>query len=158
MGNRAVITACKDNDPQFSYDIGVYLHWCGGRDSVEALLAYCEAKGYREPDTDNYGWARLCQVIGNTLGGTLSVGIDCCRRLDCDNCDNGTYIISGWAIVDRKFFDCVEQGSDGNVSDLYELLLDINAHQPEAERLDDETLQRVAAKRWHEWHDKEAAE
>ena len=136
MGNRAVITACKNKEPQCTYDIGVYLHWYGGRDSVEAILAYCEAKGYRAPDTDCYGWARLCQVIGNTLGGTLSVGIDCCKWLDCDNGDNGTYIISGWAIVDRKYFDGVEQ--DASEELFYEFLKQINDHQPEAERLDDQ--------------------
>ena len=37
MGNRAVITTR-------SKDIGVYLHWNGGRDSVEAFLKYCELK------------------------------------------------------------------------------------------------------------------
>lgn len=155
MGNRAVITACKDKEPLTSNDIGVYLHWCGGRDSVEALLAYCEAKGYRSPDTDNYGWARLCQVIGNTLGGGLSLGIGCCCDLDCDNYDNGTYIIGGWTVIDRKYFDGVEQGSDETVSDVYERLIEINDSQPQAERLDDETLKNAAEKRWHAWHDKE---
>lgn len=59
-GNRAVITT---EDKR----IGVYIHWNGGRDSVEAFLKYCELKGYRKPEEDCYGWARLCQVIGNFL-------------------------------------------------------------------------------------------
>ena len=33
MGNRAVITTRKDLK-----DIGIYLHWNGGRDSVEGFL------------------------------------------------------------------------------------------------------------------------
>ena len=49
MGNRAVITTKKEwqND-----GIGVYLHWNGGRDSVEAFLTYCKMKGYRAPDEE----------------------------------------------------------------------------------------------------------
>ena len=38
MGNRAVITASLSNDPQTSNDIGIYLHWNGGRDSVEIRI------------------------------------------------------------------------------------------------------------------------
>ena len=68
MGNRAVITT-----PQRK--LGVYLHWNGGRDTVEPLLRYCELKGYRDPATDDYGWARMCQVVGNFFGGTNSLGI-----------------------------------------------------------------------------------
>ena len=53
MGNRAVITASLSNDPQTSNDIGIYLHWNGGRDSVEAFLEYCKRRGFRPPDQDN---------------------------------------------------------------------------------------------------------
>ena len=60
MGNRAVITTSKSTDIKNSTDIGIYLHWNGGRDSVQAFLKYCELKGYRSPEKDNYGWARLC--------------------------------------------------------------------------------------------------
>lgn len=72
MGNRAVITT-REN---FNNDgVGVYLHWNGGRDSVQAFLTYCKMKGYREPTSDNYGWARLCQVIGNFFGGGFLLGL-----------------------------------------------------------------------------------
>ena len=40
MGNRAVITTKERK-------IGLYLHWNGGRDTVEPLLKYCELQGYR---------------------------------------------------------------------------------------------------------------
>ena len=39
MGNRAIITTKKDFD---NNGIGVYLHWNGGRDSVQAFLTYCK--------------------------------------------------------------------------------------------------------------------
>lgn len=107
MGNRAVITT-KENFE--NNGVGVYVHWNGGRDSVEAFLKYCELRGFRSPDTDNYGWARLVQVIANFMGGEgLSVGIDTVDHLDCDNYDNGVYIIEGWEIVDRKYFEGGEQ-------------------------------------------------
>ena len=131
MGNRAVITTGKNEK-----DIGVYLHWNGGRDSVEAFLAYCELKGYRAPDTDNYGWARLCQVIGNYFGGECSVGIDIRSRLDCNNGDNGVYIIRGWKIVDRQFF----RGAEQNCYPLLDMMLDINKQMPKEEQLTEEKI------------------
>ena len=67
MGNRAVITTSKSKDIKKSQAIGVYLHWNGGRDSVEAFLKYCELKKYRSPSDDTCGWVNLCQVIGNFL-------------------------------------------------------------------------------------------
>lgn len=140
MGNRAVITASKALDVSGSSDIGVYLHWNGGRDSVEAFLTYCKIKGYRPPDSDNYGWARLCQVIGNFFGGELSIGIDKCSRLDCDNGDNGTYIIKGWEIVDRKY----HKGGEQRRYDLMDMVKAINEAQPEKEQvLEDELVAAV---------------
>ena len=48
MGNRAVITTRKAGvNPANSDATGVYLHWNGGRDSVEAFLAYCKLKQFR---------------------------------------------------------------------------------------------------------------
>ena len=139
MGNRAVITASKAFNIEKSYDIGVYLHWNGGRDSVEAFLKYCELKGYRRPDRDNYGWARLCQVIGNYFGGELSIGIDRCVNLDCDNWDNGVYVIEGWKIVDRKYHD----GQDEQQSyDLLEMLIEIDAAQPRREQLGEDFIKQ----------------
>lgn len=105
MGNRAVITIAKYDtkgkviENVDDNEIGIYLHWNGGYDSVNAFLKYCKLRKHREPEQDNYGWARLCQVIGNYLGGTTSIGIDTCNRLDCDNGDNGVYLIKNWEIV-----------------------------------------------------------
>ena len=137
MGNRAVITTSKSTDIKNSTDIGIYLHWNGGRDSVQAFLKYCELKGYRSPEKDNYGWARLCQVIGNFFGGELSIGIDSCCSLDCDNWDNGVYIIKDWKIVGRKYFDGIEQDN----YNLKDMLFDINETQPEGEKLDKKVIE-----------------
>ena len=128
MGNRAVITT-KENFE--NNGIGVYLHWHGGRDSVEAFLTYCDLKKYREPELDNYGWARLCQVIGNFFGGGLSLGIDTVNKLDCDNYDNGVYFIENWKIVGRKYFHGIEQDEFR----LIDMLVEIDEKQPKDEQL-----------------------
>lgn len=133
MGNRAVITT-QDRD------IGVYLHWNGGRDSVEAFLLYCKLKGYRAPEDDCYGWARLCQVIGNFFGGIYSVGIDKYDRLDTDNGDNGTYIIKNWQIVDKEF----EPLDTLDIDQVKNMLVAINGSMPKAEQLSMDYLYKAA--------------
>lgn len=126
MGNRAVITTKKK-------DLGVYLHWNGGRDSVEAFLTYCKLKGYCRPENDGYGWARLCQVIGNFFGGDLSLGIYPFWPMS-DN--NGVYIIEDWQIVGRECFEGFEQKHHP----LKDMLLGIDEAQPESERLGEKAI------------------
>ena len=144
MGNRAVITASTSPNVACCNDIGVYLHWNGGRDSVQAFLAYCKLRGFRPPETDGYGWARLCQVIGNFFGGDLSIGIDRCDRLDCDNGDNGVYVMKGWEIVDRKYFNRAEQMN----YDLAQMVNEIDQCQPDSERLGENKINELL-RRYH---------
>lgn len=139
MGNRAVI-ATKNKD------LEVYLHWNGGWDSVQCFLEYCRLKGYRKPEDDDYGWARLCQVIGNYFvdlpGETefrpqgedegLSVGIGRYGYMDADLCDNGRYVMEGWRIakwVNGKGRP-VPVGQAQLKYDPLKMLLDIDSHQP----------------------------
>ena len=128
MGNRAVITT-KERE------IGLYLHWNGGRDTVEPLLRYCELQGYRPPSQDCYGWARMCQVMGNFFGGSLSLGID---RYTNDKAmnpgDNGIYVIEGWQIVDRITY---EGFTEQHIYDFNEMLKAFDEAMPESERLGD---------------------
>lgn len=131
MGNRAVITTNKK-------DLGVYLHWNGGRDSVEGFLTFCKIKGFRSPETDCYGWAYLCTVIGNFFGDGYSLGIDKYEYLDTGNYDNGVYIIEDWEIVDRKFFKRKEQQNYL----LQDMLKDINSSQPEQLKITQEELDK----------------
>ena len=126
MGNRAVITTSKK-------DLGLYLHWNGGKDSIEAFLKYCELQQYRPPEVSSYGFARLCQVIGNFFGGILSLGIDNYYKLDADNGDNGVYIIKNWHIIGREYFDGAEQKSHK----LNEMLKAIDKKQPKYMQLGD---------------------
>ena len=100
MGNRAVIKGKGTV-------LGVYVHWNGGYDSVLAFTQYCKLKGYRSPESDDYGVARLCQVIGNFFGGESSVGVwampnerELTPEKVSDMClDNGVSEIENWEIV-----------------------------------------------------------
>lgn len=86
MGNRAVIQFGHGEDA-----LGIYLHWDGSPETVDAFLTYAAEKGVR---TDDYGVARLTQIIANYIGGDLSIGVGLARNLDRDNYDNGTYVLS----------------------------------------------------------------
>lgn len=102
MGNRAVITTA----PYKPSNLGIYVHWNGGQESVEAFLAACRQLGYQSPDNDCYGWAGLVFVIGLFFEyDGLSIGVDQCKNLDTDNGDNGTWLIKDWQIVGNKFGD-----------------------------------------------------
>jgi len=132
MGNRAVITTA----PFRKNKVGIYIHWNGGRDSVKPFLNYCRLKGYRGPVSDCYGIARLTQVIANFFGGELSIGVDLVKNLDCDNGDNGVYLVDdNWNIVGRKYFTGPEQ----NDYDHDTMIRSINSRQPE--ELSEEELQ-----------------
>lgn len=131
MGNRAIIQTKESYENE---GIGIYLHWNGGRDSVEGFLKYCELKGYRAPDYDDYGWARLCQVIGNFFGGGYSIGIDNFTKNAGEYQDNGTYIIEGWKIVDRKCWN--DDWEEQDEYDLTGMLLAINESQPIKEQFE----------------------
>ena len=133
MGNRCVITT-KDKK------VGVYLHWNGGRDSVQGFLTYCKLQNFRSPEYDNYGWARLCQVCANFFNGGLCIGIDQYENLDYDNGDNGVYIIENWEIVGREYF---EYSHEQDSYDLYEVLVAIDESQPEDMQMAKNTNNKV---------------
>lgn len=135
MGNRAIIINKKDmlaGEKVNPHQIGVYLHWNGGFDSVSAFLKYCSLKGYRAPSSDCYGWARLCQVIGNFFGGGLSLGINTLKHFPSgEHCDNGIYIIDGWEIVGRLYNGIEQRG----YYVLEDMLQSIDKSMPEGEQL-----------------------
>ena len=108
MGNRAVITIKEKNTPKEDWR-SIYLHWNGGRDSVEPLLHVAKLYDLRCQSDPSYAIARLSQLIGNTLGGTLSLGVGTYKQLDTDNADNGVYVVENWEIVDREYHHGLEQ-------------------------------------------------
>ena len=84
MGNRAVISF-KDDYYKKEDSPSIYLHWQGGRDSVEAFLDASKRLGIRGTDS-TYCMARMTQIISNWLGGgQTGIGIGCYSNLDTDN-------------------------------------------------------------------------
>ena len=106
---------------------------------MEAFLTYCKMRGFRAPEKDDYGWARLCQIIGNFFGGGLSIGVNQCCKLDCRNGDNGVYVIKDWEIVGRQY----NRGGEQRSYDLLEMLLGIDESQPEKDRLGKEMIREL---------------
>jgi len=103
MGNRAVIVF------KSLPGVGVYVHWNGGPESVLAFLEETRRRGSRSPAGDvTYAFARLVQTVADyfTRGETselILVGAGPVELLDCDNGDNGTYLIGDdWSIQSRK--------------------------------------------------------
>ena len=108
MGNRAVITIKEKNIPQEDWQ-SLYLHWNGGRDTVEPLLHVAKLYGVRCQDDPSYAIARLSQIVGNFIQGTTSLGVGTYKQLDTDNADNGVYVVKDWEIVDREYHHGLEQ-------------------------------------------------
>lgn len=132
MGNRAVIayvpsgrelpTTYKDAIGQDI--VGIYLHWNGGVESVQAFLD--AAKNYGVSAND-YGLARLTQLIGNFFGGAYSLGVGPVEELDVDNYDNGTYLVQDWEIKDRWFVPGEDEEFDQAYRDgVYESVVTAN--------------------------------
>tara|TARA_A100001515_G_scaffold39176_1_gene30826 strand:+ start:833 stop:1240 length:408 start_codon:yes stop_codon:yes gene_type:complete len=118
MGNRAVIGFEDINGDRDMSSVGIYLHWNGGRDSVESFLKAAKGYGVRGGDSA-YCIARLTQIIANFFGGTLSVGVDQIKNLDYDNYDNGLYWVnSNFEIVGREY----QRRQEQNEYNLFECL------------------------------------
>lgn len=106
MGNRAVITTKAQK-------VGIYIHWNGGPESVLAFIQIAKNRGYRPPVMDgSYALARLTGIIHEFMGGGtaeddgLSLGIGLVSDLDCNNGDQGMYILGDdWTIAQRKHSD-----------------------------------------------------
>lgn len=130
MGNRAIVKPVDS-------EVGVYLHWNGGRDSVEAFLKYCELRGFRPfggKGADGYGIARFMQVVGNFFGGSLSIGLETGVKMTpeyAEFLDNGIYEVDGWNIVGRCPSDIEEQRE----YELLSMMEEIDSAQPKDEQL-----------------------
>jgi acylphosphatase len=122
MGNRAVITYAPYNEN----NAGIYVHWNGGRASVEAFLQACKELGYRDPASDpSYAMARLTQVISAFFPDGLSVGIGAARQLDQHNYDNGVYVIGqDWQIVGRMFNEGAEEINEVKTEEIKNSLIE----------------------------------
>ena len=136
MGNRAVITIKENDVPKEDWN-SLYLHWNGGRDSVEPFLHVAKMYGIRCNSHSSYAIARLSQLIGNTLGGTLSLGIGAYKCLDTNNYDNGTYVVEDWKIVKREHLP-YEDFEEQSVYDFDEFVKEIRSMNDEVFRYKEE--------------------
>ena len=154
MGNRAVITfADKKEIEKYVKDpsrpmhlegfvaenkdrTGVYLHWNGGYDSVKPFCMACRKLGFRGPAGDSYGIACFVQLARNFFGlDGLSVGVNNIGRLDCDNYDNGVFVVDDeWEIIGREF-EHGEQTRDDEYYDKFcKYLVDLSKAMDDARR------------------------
>ena len=108
MGNRAMISFKEDRQEK-EFAPSIYLHWNGGRDSVEAFLEASQTLGIRGND-GSYCIGRMAQVIGNWMGGHLSMGVSCYSQYDTEWLDNGVYWIKDFEIVERELPSFFEDG------------------------------------------------
>lgn len=138
MGNRAVITSKIVEKVQESNQVGIYLHWNGGRDSVDGFLTYCKLRGFSDLSSD-YGMARLTQVISNFFGGSDSIGVGPCNQLDCDNYDNGVYFVENFKIIGREYF----KGSEQKEYELLKMLISIDQEQPTRDQIGEEKIKEL---------------
>lgn len=143
MGNRAIITSKTNKYNKDKNRIGLYLHWNGGRDSVDAFLAYARARGVRGAESDDgYCFARLAQIVGNYFGGTTSVGVVVLTPEDIeDRCaewglDNGVYFID-------DEFRVVEGKEREDAYDLQDFLNELNLNQLKREQFTDKALDQA---------------
>lgn len=147
MGNRAVVTFANRKDVEqwakdggeklkgycadHPHNIGVYLHWNGGRALIEGFCEACRRLKFRGPASDSYGVARFVQVVANFFGnGGLSCGVDTLERSDTDNYDNGVYVVDdNWNVIGREFAH-----GEQNDYDVNEFANDVLASMPHQEK------------------------
>lgn len=132
MGNRAVITTKGSRK-------GIYIHWNGGRDSVEPILwatknlvANKVAMAHNELENIAY---TLDAVGFNPEIGKLN-------ELDCDNYDNGLYITNNYEIIGRKYL----RGGEQKEYNFLEFVKFINEQLPQRlKREENELLMLLAS-------------
>lgn len=148
MGNRAVIITDK-------IDMGLYLHWHGSPEQVQAFLSYCQLMKFCPPEWDCYGWAQLAKVIGNSIDRNrrsrgMSIGLfpisapqkkpgqslpfpQISPQLTSDWIDalspgdNGIYVIRDWEII--QHLDVSQSDDPVSPETLLMLLKEINEYQ-----------------------------
>ena len=126
MGNRAVITfSTAPNAPC------LYLHWNGGRASIEGFLAAAKDLGYHDAGSQKRDVDQLEQIIRPFFAETnrrLSIYREKIATADCDNYDNGVYVLDPktLAIVGRRFNRYGEEVDQAKTDDIHAGLVKLN--------------------------------
>jgi hypothetical protein len=107
MGNRATITTA----PFDRKNACIYVHWNGGRESIEAFCKAAHDLGYRSPGSDpDYALARLAGLICTIfeLDSETSIGVGTVDELIGAGDDNGCYVLGErWHVVEHRDYDGV---------------------------------------------------
>ena len=101
MGNRAVITqSIDDNAP------AIYLHWSGGRESINGFLSAARAIGMngKSANTIDAISALIAVHFFNTAVNVSTVYREEYAQTDRDNWDNGVYVIDGSLKITSRLF------------------------------------------------------
>lgn len=121
MGNRAVIVH-NDNKYKSSAKC-IYLHWNGGRASVEAFLK--AGKHLSINANTDAGMLELANMIAKSFFGCevnkLNVYVEFFENADKDNYDNGLYIIDDtMSIIGRKYQRHGEEYNPDKTKEIFE--------------------------------------
>lgn len=107
MGNRAVLTFSRARSAPT-----VYLHWNGGRASIEGFLTAARALQI-SGESDIERMDNLAAMIARGLHAVVNLNTvyrAIYSRADIDNGDNGVYLLSrDWRIVGREYMTCTEE-------------------------------------------------
>lgn len=129
MGNRAVIAF------KASPQIGIYVHWNGGRESVEAFLRATKERVGPSSHDPQRALARLTETIARFFsdGDGLCVYVGLMCQLDTDNGDNGTFWIGDrWNIVEREHAPAPRVYDAAYEQGVFDECMRANAKAPEA--------------------------
>lgn len=110
MGNRAVISVNTNNESP-----SIYLHWNGGPESVLAFLSVAKELGVPDPATDEQGFIDgMYNLIDKRFFKGSSVYRQPIREADCDNRDNGHYVVGKDFAIERRLHSLVHH-ADGQI-------------------------------------------
>ncbi len=129
MGNRAIITTQ-------TRALGVYLHWNGGRDSVESFCKCLHDCGAPAPGAHGEGLGAIATLAANFFGlNGLSVGLSpytSDQRMDPG--DNGIYVLAddSWEIAEHPGFEDIDEQRVYDVVEFAEELQSANLGHPSA--------------------------
>lgn len=152
MGERAVIVATSAVCMNLCDD-ALYTQWCGGRDFVEAFLCYCRMQGYTSPEKDKKSLALLQEVMTNYMGDECTEIEALCLCMFTSYEDEGVYIIKNWKVIGRRTSDYIKLGGEQCRYDLIDLLLEIDAAQPEDIQLGEMRIKsKLRRLRWVGYH------
>jgi|TARA_R110002020_G_scaffold202084_8_gene405108 hypothetical protein len=127
MGNRCLIAFKPKEAERKDAEIPcIYLHWNGGRNSIEAMLDAAKRLGIR--GESSYCMARMTQIICNYFGGTLSIGCSTVAQWSLDFLDNGVYWVDNFEIYDRTdTYEGYKEQSNDNHEHLVEEIIEANS-------------------------------